>query len=42
MSPTPTPVEVREADLAEVRYSDDGLVPAIVQDVDTGAVLMMA
>ncbi|MCB0952643.1 MAG: phosphoribosyl-AMP cyclohydrolase [Microthrixaceae bacterium] len=42
MSPTPTPIEIREVDLAEVRYNDDGLVAAIVQDVDTRAVLMMA
>lgn len=42
MAPTATPVEVREADLAAVRYNDDGLVAAIVQDVETRAVLMMA
>jgi phosphoribosyl-AMP cyclohydrolase len=44
MPPTPeaTPIPVREADLAEVKYNDDGLVAAIVQDVDTRAVLMMA
>jgi len=44
MPPTPeaTPIPVREHDLAEVRYNDDGLVAAIVQDVDTRAVLMMA
>ncbi|MBK6671710.1 MAG: phosphoribosyl-AMP cyclohydrolase [Actinobacteria bacterium] len=28
--------------LAAVRYNEDGLVPAIVQDVGTGDVLMMA
>jgi phosphoribosyl-AMP cyclohydrolase len=28
--------------LAEVAFNDDGLVPAIAQDVDTGDVLMMA
>ena len=28
--------------LAAVKYNSDGLVPAIVQDVATGAVLMMA
>jgi len=27
---------------ARVRFNDDGLVPAIVQDVDSGQVLMMA
>ncbi|MBS1836722.1 MAG: phosphoribosyl-AMP cyclohydrolase [Actinobacteria bacterium] len=37
-----TPIEVREEDLANIRYDADGLVPAIVQDVDTRAVLMMA
>ncbi len=41
-SPAVTPVPVREEDLALVRYDDGGLVPAIVQDIDTGAVLMMA
>ena len=28
--------------LAQVRFNEDGLVPAIVQDADTGQVLMMA
>lgn len=37
-----TPVAVREEDLALIRYDADGLVPAIIQDVDTRAVLMMA
>jgi phosphoribosyl-AMP cyclohydrolase len=41
-SPTVTPIPVREEDLAQVRYNEDGLVAAIVQDVDTHAVLMMA
>lgn len=41
-SPAVTPIPVREDDLAQVRYNDDGLVAAIVQDVATGAVLMMA
>jgi len=41
-APAVTPVEVRAADLERVRYNDDGLVAAIVQDVDTRAVLMMA
>ncbi len=31
-----------EEQLARVRYDADGLVPAIVQDVTTGDVLMMA
>ncbi len=42
MSPTATPIEIRESDLDNVRYNDDGLVAAIVQDVETRAVLMMA
>ena len=37
LSIEPTPEQ-----LAEVRYNADGLVPAIVQDVRTGDVLMMA
>lgn len=31
-----------EDELASISYNSDGLVPAIVQDVETGAVLMMA
>jgi phosphoribosyl-AMP cyclohydrolase/phosphoribosyl-ATP pyrophosphohydrolase/phosphoribosyl-AMP cyclohydrolase len=44
MAPTPeaTPIPVRDDDLARVRFNEDGLVAAIVQDVDTRAVLMMA
>lgn len=44
MSPGPavTPVAVREEDLAAVKFDDDGLVCAVVQDVDTRAVLMVA
>jgi phosphoribosyl-AMP cyclohydrolase/phosphoribosyl-ATP pyrophosphohydrolase/phosphoribosyl-AMP cyclohydrolase len=41
-SPAVTPIPVREEDLAQVRYNEDGLVAAIVQDVETDAVLMMA
>lgn len=41
-SPAATPIPVRDDDLALIRYDDDGLVPAIVQDVETRAVLMMA
>jgi phosphoribosyl-AMP cyclohydrolase/phosphoribosyl-ATP pyrophosphohydrolase/phosphoribosyl-AMP cyclohydrolase len=41
-SPAVTPIPVLEEDLAQVRYNDDGLVAAIVQDVATDAVLMMA
>lgn len=42
MAPTATPIEIRESDMEAVRYNDDGLVAAIVQDIDTRAVLMMA
>jgi len=42
ISPTVTPVAVRDVDLDRIRYDEDGLVPAIVQDVETRAVLMMA
>ena len=42
MAPNATPIQVRESDLEAVRYNDDGLVAAIVQDADTAAVLMMA
>ena len=41
-SPAVTPVEVRDEDLSEIRYDEHGLVPAIVQDVETDAVLMLA
>jgi phosphoribosyl-AMP cyclohydrolase/phosphoribosyl-ATP pyrophosphohydrolase/phosphoribosyl-AMP cyclohydrolase len=41
-APVVTPVEIRVEDLERVRYNDDGLVAAIVQDADTRAVLMMA
>jgi phosphoribosyl-AMP cyclohydrolase len=41
-SPAVTPVLVRQEDLDRVRFDSDGLVPAIVQDVRTRAVLMMA
>ncbi|HUI03517.1 MAG TPA: phosphoribosyl-AMP cyclohydrolase [Acidimicrobiales bacterium] len=36
-----TPIPVTEAELAVVRYDADGLVPAVVQDVRDGAVLMV-
>lgn len=41
-TPVVTPVPVRDEDLARVRFNEDGLVAAIVQDVETRAVLMMA
>jgi phosphoribosyl-AMP cyclohydrolase len=36
-----TPIEATADQLATVRYNADGLVPAIVQEHATGAVLMM-
>lgn len=38
----PRAIEVSSEQLAAIRYNDDGLVPAIVQDHATGEVLMMA
>ena len=40
--PDATPIAALDDQLADIRYDADGLVPAIVQDVDTRAVLMMA
>ena len=40
--PSATPIVVLDEQLADVRYDADGLVPAIVVDVDTKAVLMLA
>ena len=40
--PQATPIAVHDDQLAQVTYNDDGLVPAIVQDVESRAVLMMA
>jgi phosphoribosyl-AMP cyclohydrolase/phosphoribosyl-ATP pyrophosphohydrolase/phosphoribosyl-AMP cyclohydrolase len=40
--PDARPVPVRDADLEQVTYNEDGLVPAIVQEQGTGEVLMMA
>ncbi len=37
-----TPIVASAEDLAAVRYNADGLVPAIVQEEGTGAVLMLA
>ena len=42
MAPTVTPLRADESALAEVRYDERGLVPAIVQEAGTGAVLMLA
>jgi phosphoribosyl-AMP cyclohydrolase len=45
--PTPqphavTPIPVRDEDLDHISYNSEGLVAAVVQDVETNAVLMMA
>ena len=40
--PTATPLRADESALADVRYDERGLVPAIVQEAGTGAVLMLA
>ena len=39
---TAAPIEASEDELARVSYGPDGLVPAIVQDVADGTVLMVA
>lgn len=41
-SPAVTPLPVVEDLVSQVKYDADGLVPAIVQDVETRTVLMMA
>ena len=40
--PAPTPIPFTEAEIDAVAFGADGLVPAIVQDVDDRRVLMMA
>ena len=40
--PVATPIAATDAQLGLVQYDDAGLVPAIVQEEGTGAVLMMA
>ena len=40
--PATTPISASEAELATVKYTEDGLVAAIVQDAATRDVLMMA
>ena len=40
--PVATPIDVTDEQLALVQFDDAGLVPAIVQEAGTGAVLMMA
>ena len=40
--PATTPISASETELATVKYNEDGLVAAIVQDAATRDVLMMA
>ncbi|HVM40684.1 MAG TPA: phosphoribosyl-AMP cyclohydrolase [Acidimicrobiia bacterium] len=40
--PTATPIEATAEQLAGITYNADGLVPAIIQEEGTGAVLMLA
>ena len=40
--PLATPIAIRDADLANITFNAEGLVPAIVQEQGTGQVLMMA
>ena len=40
-APVVTPIPFREEELDAVAYNDDGLVPAVVQEADTGQVLMV-
>jgi phosphoribosyl-AMP cyclohydrolase/phosphoribosyl-ATP pyrophosphohydrolase/phosphoribosyl-AMP cyclohydrolase len=40
--PVETPIAASPEELALVKYNDDGLVPAIIQEEGTGQVLMMA
>jgi phosphoribosyl-AMP cyclohydrolase len=40
--PVATPIDANADELARVRYNDDGLVPAIVQEHGTGRVLTLA
>ena len=39
---TPIPEEIILKTLAEMKFSDQGLIPAIAQQQDTGEILMMA
>ena len=40
--PVATPIAASEPDIANVAFNAEGLVPAIVQEVGSGRVLMMA
>ncbi len=37
-----TPVPVVDEEISQIAFGDDGLVPAVVQDRESGAVLMLA
>ena len=41
-SPSVTPIAATDAEIRAVAYDEDGLVPAIVQEAETGQVLMFA
>lgn len=40
--PSATPIGVTDAEIAQMNYGPDGLIPAIVQDLASGEVLMLA
>jgi phosphoribosyl-AMP cyclohydrolase/phosphoribosyl-ATP pyrophosphohydrolase/phosphoribosyl-AMP cyclohydrolase len=42
MSTSATPIAASDAEIEAIRWNDDGLVPAIVQEEASGQVLMMA
>ena len=42
MSTSATPIAASDAEIEAIRWNDDGLAPAIVQEQSTGQVLMMA
>jgi len=42
MSTSATPIAATDAEIEAIRWNDDGLVPAIVQEEASGQVLMMA
>ena len=42
MNTSATPIAASDAEIEAIRWNDDGLAPAIVQEQSTGQVLMMA
>jgi phosphoribosyl-AMP cyclohydrolase/phosphoribosyl-ATP pyrophosphohydrolase/phosphoribosyl-AMP cyclohydrolase len=42
MSTSATPIAASDAEIEAIRWNDDGLVPAVVQEEASGLVLMMA